>query len=75
MARRKLLPKNNLVKVGKISAPKNERLSDHIYHAIDHNFTTKTPARKRTFPKTTLKNASKAAHSDRGHAEQFFPEN
>jgi hypothetical protein len=41
--------RNNFEKVGNFSAPKNDRASDHIYHAVHHNFTTKTPSQNAHF--------------------------
>jgi hypothetical protein len=53
-------PQNNFGEVGIFFALGNGRQSDHVYHAIHHNFTTKTPPLPTTFPKTTLKKHQQA---------------
>jgi len=52
------------------------RANDHqramIYHAIHHNFTTKTPHQKLTFSKTPSKNAHKAPKTNLPRRPKFF---
>jgi hypothetical protein len=42
-----------------LSALKKRLHRVHVYHAIHHNLTTKTPPLQTTFPKTPLKNIGK----------------
>jgi len=55
-------------------APENGHPAHHVYHAIHHNFTTKTPSLHTGFPKTTLKNTSKTALYAPRHHTQIFSE-
>jgi hypothetical protein len=51
---KKIVPRN-----GKFPRQKNMVSKHHVYHAIDHNFTTKTPrSAHRFFPKTPEKTRS-----------------
>jgi hypothetical protein len=49
-----------------------DRQPTTVYHAIHHNFTTKTPRQTPTFPKTTLKNAHKTSKATLSRHPQFF---
>ena len=66
--------KIKLKKVACFSSQKT-RAIHHIHHAIHHNFTTKTPHPKRTFPKTPLKNTNKTAETAPPHHAQIFSKN
>jgi hypothetical protein len=66
---------NKFLKVGKFSAPENDHQNDHVYHAIHHRLTTKTPPLRTTFSKTTLKNTSKTASFAPRPRPEFFLKN
>jgi hypothetical protein len=63
---------NNLKKLACFWVPGNHQPADHVYHAIRHKPTTKTPQRNTEFPKTTLKNTSKPAAFSPPPVPDFF---
>jgi hypothetical protein len=52
-------PQNYFQTVACFSAGENDRKPATIYHAIHHNFTTKTPRKNANFSSTPLKTAHK----------------
>jgi hypothetical protein len=62
-------------KLACFSAPGNTHPKHHVYHAIHHNFTTKTPPAAHRVSKTTLKNTSKLGFYSPATAPSIFSEN
>jgi hypothetical protein len=48
-------------KDGRFLERENDRLTDHVHHAIHHDFTIKIPSAAHGFSKTTVKNTSNIA--------------
>jgi hypothetical protein len=57
------------------SPPAQGQLMDHVYHAIHHKLTTKTPPLDTTTSKITVKNTSKRAVSHRHRRAHIFSRN
>jgi hypothetical protein len=68
-------PKINPEFVSYFLASKNERQSIHVYHTLHHMLTTISPSRKRHFPKTPFKNASKQAKNTATTSQNFSDRN
>jgi hypothetical protein len=68
-------PKINPELVSHFPGAKNERQSVHGYHTLDHILTTISPSRKRHFPKTPFKNASKQAKNTATTSRNFSDRN
>jgi hypothetical protein len=66
-------PQKYFRKLACFSAPENDHPTHHIYPAIHHNFTTKTPRLRTTFLKTTLKNGRKSAVFSPATTPNIFP--
>jgi hypothetical protein len=65
--------KNKAEKSGKFFETEKRPSTHHNPPPNDHNFTTKTPPKKHTLPKTPLKNTRKdAGFPTRHHANLFF---
>jgi hypothetical protein len=61
---------NKFSKGGTFLAAKNMQQTHHVYQAIHHNITTKTPPRHTAFSKTTPENTRKSGHFARHHVER-----
>jgi hypothetical protein len=60
-------PENKIQKSGKLFEAEECSSTHHNPPANHHKLTTKTPPKKRTFPKTPLKNARKVAENSAAH--------
>jgi hypothetical protein len=65
-------PQNYFNKLAGFSACENDRQPAAIYHAIHHNFTTKTPRKNTDFSSTPLKKAHKPQKPPFPAAHRFF---
>jgi hypothetical protein len=69
---RDLSSKKYFKKLACFSAPENDHPSHHLYRAIHHNFTTKTPPLRTAFSKTTLKTPANQRFRSPAATANFF---